>query len=155
MGELKSLLSPDAVLVDMQAKCKREALMLLAQKSSEITGLPGEAILETLMAREKLGSTGVGGGVAIPHGKVGDIDGMIAVVARLSRPVDFDAVDDQPVDLLFMLLAPEHASAMHLKTLSKVARLMRSNDVRAAMRGASSAEALYAIAIEQEKPRAA
>lgn len=155
MSEIKSLLSPDRVLVDLQANCKREALTLLSSKASELTGLPAEKILETLIAREKLGSTGVGGGVAIPHGKLSRIEGMVGIVARLANPVDFDAVDDQPVDLIFMLLAPETANAMHLKTLSKVARLMRSDEVRAAMRGASSAEALYAIAIEQEKPRAA
>lgn len=155
MSEIKSLLSPDAVVVDLQANCKREALSLLSQKSSELTGLSAEAVFDTLMAREKLGSTGVGGGVAIPHGKFKKLDRMVAIVAKLAHTVDYDSVDDKPVDLVFMLLAPEDANAMHLKTLSKVARLMRNEDVRAAMRGATSADALYAIVIEQEKPRAA
>ncbi|NHK29485.1 PTS IIA-like nitrogen regulatory protein PtsN [Parvularcula flava] len=155
MSEIKCMLAPDHVMVDLHANCKREALTLLAQKASKLTGISAETILDTLIAREKLGSTGVGGGVAIPHGKFADLEDMVGIVARLAKPVDFDAVDDQPVDLLFMLLAPESANAMHLKSLSKVARLMRSDEVRAAMRGASSDDALFAIVIEQEKPRAA
>ena len=155
MGEIKCLLAPGNVLIDINAGCKRDALTQLAAKSAEMTGLSAETVLDTLLAREKLGSTGVGGGIAIPHGKFDKLDHMVGIVARLVKPVDFEAVDDQPVDLLFLLLAPEDANAMHLKTLSKVARLMRSEDVRAAMRGAESAEALYAIVIEQEKPRAA
>lgn len=155
MTEIKGMLAPDHVMVDLHANCKREALTLLSQKASKLTGIAAETILDTLIAREKLGSTGVGGGVAIPHGKFADLDDMVGIVAKLAKPVDFDAVDDQPVDLLFMLLAPESANAMHLKSLSKVARLMRSDEVRAAMRGASSDDALFAIVIEQEKPRAA
>ena len=155
MSEIRNLLAPDRVIAKGKANCKREALALLAEKGAEATGQSVENVLAVLQERERLGSTGVGGGIAIPHGKLSGLDDMIGVLVHLDTAVDFDAVDGQPVDLMFLLLAPEDASAMHLKTLSKVARLMRNEDVRAAMRGASSPEALYAIAIEQEKPRAA
>ncbi len=155
MSDISHLLTPERVLVNARANCKREALALLAEKGAEATGQTPEQILAILQERERLGSTGVGEGFAIPHGKVAGLDEMVGVLAHLDTGVEFDAVDDQPVDLFFLLLAPEDASALHLKTLSKVARLMRSEEVRAAMRGASSAEALYAIAIAHEKPRAA
>ncbi|WP_306251553.1 PTS sugar transporter subunit IIA [Parvularcula sp. IMCC14364] len=155
MSDLGNLLTPKGVVVNAQANCKREALSLLAEKSGELAGIASEKILSVLQEREKLGSTGVGGGIAIPHGKVKGINDMLGVLALLKKPVDFDAVDDEPVDLLFLLLAPEEANAMHLKTLSRVARLMRNDEVRAAMRGASSSDALYAIAMERERSRAA
>ncbi len=155
MSDISNLLASDRVLVNVRANCKREALSFLAAKGAEASGQSAENILAILQEREKLGSTGVGEGFAIPHGKLADITDMIGVLVHLEEAVDFDAVDDQPVDLMFLLLAPEDASALHLKTLSKVARLMRSEEVRAAMRGAKSAEALYAIAIAREKSRAA
>ncbi|MCI5047542.1 MAG: PTS sugar transporter subunit IIA [Aquisalinus sp.] len=155
MSDLGNLLTPERVIVHAQANCKREALSLLAEKCGDLSGIACDKILTVLQEREKLGSTGVGGGIAIPHGKVKGIDEMLGVLALLKKPVDFDAVDGEPVDLLFLLLAPEEANAMHLKTLSRVARLMRNDDVRASMRGASSADALYAIAMERERSRAA
>lgn len=155
MSEVRSLLSPGTVLVDVRAKSKREVLSFLAGFSAKLCGLQQQDILVTLSDREKLGSTGVGGGIAIPHGKLKGLDKMVGALVQLTEPVDFDAVDDQPVDLVFLLLAPEDANAVHLKTLSRIARLMRSEEIRLAMRGANSAEALYAIVIEQEKPHAA
>ena len=155
MSEVSNLLTPENVLVDVSASCKRDLLSYLAEFAAGISELPQEEILATLSDREKLGSTGVGSGIAIPHGKIKGVEGMVGGLVRLAEPIDFDAVDDQPVDLVFLLLAPQDANAVHLKTLSKIARMMRNEEVRAAMRGASTAEALYAIAIEQEKPRAA
>jgi PTS system nitrogen regulatory IIA component len=155
MSDLKRLLSPENVLVNVQANCKREALQKLAQLGADASGISADDILTTLAEREKLGSTGIGGGIAIPHGKLSGIECMVAVLVQLDHAIDFEAVDDEDVDLLFLLLAPENANALHLKTLSKVARLMRSEEVRHAMRGANSAEALYAIAVEDEKPHAA
>ena len=152
---LKRLLQPQNVLVNVPANCKRDVLQKLSQLGAEASGLSQEDILSTLSEREKLGSTGIGGGIAIPHGKLRGVDAMTAVLIQLDHPVDFDSVDDEPVDLLFLLLAPEDANALHLKALSKVARLMRSQEVRNAMRGANSAEALYAIAVEEEKHQAA
>jgi len=118
----------------------------MAEVASTLVDADAEAINEALMAREQLGSTGVGEGVAIPHGKIDGLSKIVGVLARLEEPVDFDAVDDQPVDLLFLLLAPEAATAAHLKALAKVTRLLRDENARAALRGADTAEALFAAA---------
>ena len=155
MSEVRNLLTPETVMIDVSVSCKRELLGYLADFAARHSELGQEDVYTTLSDREKLGSTGVGSGIAIPHGKLKGIDRIIGGLVRLNEPVEFDAVDDRPVDLVFLLLAPEDANASHLKTLSRIARMMRSEEVRAAMRGADSAEALYAIAIEQEKPRAA
>lgn len=155
MSDLATLLLPDNVWVDVKVNCKREALSFLAEKGAEASGLAAQDVLQVLQEREKLGSTGVGEGFAIPHGKLTGLDRMVSVLVHFSSGVDFDAVDEKPVDLMFMLLAPEDASAIHLKMLSKVARLMRSSDVREAMRGAETAEALYAIATATDKSVAA
>ncbi len=143
---LQDLLTSESVLINLKAKCKREALSKLADAASSLVDADAEAVREALMQREQLGSTGVGEGVAIPHGKIAGLSKVCGILARLETPVDFDAVDDQPVDLLFLLLAPEDASAAHLKALAKVTRLLRDEDARAALRGADTAEALYAAA---------
>lgn len=155
MSNLRGLLSPDRVHLDLKAGCKREALSQLAGLGAVETGLEQEDIFDTLMERERLGSTGVGNGVAIPHGKLAGLEEMVGILVRLNKPLDYDAVDGQPVDLVFMLLAPAAADASHLKTLSKVARVMRDAKVRDAMRGVTSAEGLFAIAIEKEDDLAA
>lgn len=152
---LQDLLSPDGVILNLKACCKREALAGLAARAAALTGLPAETIAATLMEREQLGSTGVGKGVAIPHGKLKDLGAVVGVLARLETPVGFDAVDDQPVDLVFLLLAPANATAAHLKALARVSRLLRDDDARAAMRGAKSAEALFAIAVDPGRSHAA
>ena len=105
-------------------------------------------IFETLLKREKLGSTGIGQGIAIPHGKVPSISRVYGLFARLAAPVDFELVDGQPVDLVFVLLAPEHAGADHLKALAKISRLLRDSAVVAKLRGTDDAEGLYAILTE-------
>lgn len=155
VNELKSLLSPECVLFDYKASCKRDALSAMAECVTGKLNIEAEDILNTILEREHLGSTGVGNGIAIPHGKLAGIDKMIAVLARLEQPVDYDAVDGQPVDILIMLLAPEDSNAEHLKILSKVARLLRKADIRAALRGANSPEALYAIVTDDTQNEAA
>lgn len=152
---LEALLSADGVIPNLKARCKREVLSLLAERAAALTGAPAETIRETLAEREQLGSTGVGKGVAIPHGKVAGIGAVTGLLARLETPVDFDSVDDQPVDLVFLLLAPDNATAAHLKALAKVSRLLRDDEVRAALRGAETAEALFAIAVDPGRPHAA
>jgi PTS system nitrogen regulatory IIA component len=121
-------------------------------RASRITGLSEREIFDTILQREKLGSTGVGNGVAIPHGKLRSIDKIVGVFARLAKPVDFDALDDQPVDLVFLLLAPEGAGADHLKALARIARLMRDGQVAEKMRASDSADALYALLINSSDP---
>lgn len=152
---LEDLLSPQGVIHNLRAKCKRDVLQALADKAAAIVDRPATDILATLMEREQLGSTGVGDGVALPHGKIEGLSKIVGVLARLETPVSFDAVDDQPVDLVFMLLAPANATAAHLKALAKVSRLFRDAEAREALRGADSAEALFAIATADQKHHAA
>ncbi len=152
---LDDLLRPEGVINNLRATCKRDALQSLADAASPLVGRPASEIVETLLEREQLGSTGVGDGVALPHGKMEGLNKIVGVLARLETPVSFDAVDDQPVDLVFMLLAPANATAAHLKALAKVSRLLRDGDARSALRGADTAEALYAIATAEQKHHAA
>ena len=152
---LEDLLSPQGVIHNLRAKCKREALQALAERAGDLIDRPAADILNTLMERELLGSTGVGDGVALPHGKMEGLGKIVGVLARLETPVSFDALDDQPVDLVFMLLAPANATAAHLKALAKVSRLFRDEDAREALRGADSAEALFAIVKSDQKHHAA
>lgn len=152
---LEDLLNPEGVIPNLKAKCKRDVLSMLAERASGLTGVSADKIRETLLEREQLGSTGVGRGVAIPHGKIEGLGRLFGILARLETPVDFEAVDDQPVDLVFLLLAPENATAAHLKALAKVSRLLRDDEARAALRGAETAEALFAIAVDPARPHAA
>ena len=152
---LDDLLKPEGVLHNLKARCKREALQALAEAASESAHMPASSIMETLLEREQLGSTGVGDGVAIPHGKIEGLGKIVGLLARLETPVSFDALDDQPVDLIFMLLAPADATAAHLKALAKVSRLLRDREARDALRGADSAESLFVIATTDQKHHAA
>lgn len=152
---LSDLLTQKAVVLNLHARCKREALSALADRAAAVTGADAAAIREALMDREKLGSTGVGRGVAIPHGKIEGLAAMTGLLAKLDAPIDFEAVDDQPVDLIFVLLAPMDASAAHLKALAKVSRMLRDERVREALRGAATPEAMFAIAVETERSHAA
>ncbi len=121
----------DAVIPALKVNGKKQALQELAAKAAELTGQNERAVLEVLMQREKLGSTAVGNGIAIPHGKLPKLERLFGLFARLGRPIDFEALDGQPVDLIFLLLAPEGAGADHLKALARVARLLRDPDDRA------------------------
>jgi nitrogen PTS system EIIA component len=127
--ELADIVSQDAIVPCAKVASKRQLLQLIAEKASELVGIETSVIFETLLNREQLGSTGLGNGIAIPHGKIKGLPGVTAVFARLAEPIDFDAVDDQPVDLVVMLLAPEGSGADHLKALSRVARLLRADGV--------------------------
>ncbi len=152
---LDDLLSPQGVIHKLKARCKREALQAMADRAAELINAPASGIMSTLLEREQLGSTGVGDGVAIPHGKIAGLNAITGVIALLETPVSFDALDDQPVDLIFLLLAPANATAAHLKALAKVSRLLRDHEARDALRGADSAEALFAIATADQKHHAA
>ena len=139
------LVSPNAIIPAMKVNGKKQALQEIAAKAASLTGQNEKAILEILLQREKLGSTGVGNGVAIPHGKLPKLSNVFGLFARLERPVDFEALDGQPVDLVFLLLAPEGAGADHLKALARVARLLRDPEVARKLRASNGAEALYAV----------
>jgi len=139
------LVSPNAIIPAMKVNGKKQALQEVAAKAAELTGQNEKAILEILLQREKLGSTGVGNGVAIPHGKLPKLGNVFGLFARLERPVDFEALDGQPVDLIFLLLAPEGAGADHLKALARVARLLRDPEIARKLRASNGAEAIYAV----------
>jgi PTS system nitrogen regulatory IIA component len=139
------LVAPNAIIPALKANGKKQALSEIAAKAAALTGQSERTILEILLQREKLGSTGVGNGVAIPHGKLPNLVHVIGVFARLDRAIDFDALDGQPVDLIFLLLAPEGAGADHLKALARVARLLRDPEVARKLRSSNDAEALYAL----------
>lgn len=142
---IDDLLTPAAVIPALKVNNKKQALQELSAKAAELSGQSERAILEVLIQREKLGSTGVGGGIAIPHGKLPKLASLVGLFARLARPIDFEALDGQPVDLIFLLLAPEGAGADHLKALARVARLLRAPDVARKLRDSADAEALYAV----------
>jgi PTS system nitrogen regulatory IIA component len=143
--DLSDLLKPEGVLPSLDVPSKKQVLHEVCAAAARQTALGEREILETILQRERLGSTGVGHGVAIPHGKLGALNKLVGVFARLAHPVDFDALDDQPVDLVFALLAPEGAGADHLKALARVARVLRDPDVAQKLRVASDASELYAV----------
>jgi nitrogen PTS system EIIA component len=153
--EIADLLSPDAVVAHLKAANKKQVLQEMAHRAAQLTRLPERRIFDTLLEREKLGSTGMGQGIAIPHGRVSGIQKMTGLFAQIDHPVDFDAMDDQPVDLVFLLLAPEDAGADHLKALARVSRLLRNQGVCEKLRGAPQAATLYALLTEPTAAQAA
>jgi PTS system nitrogen regulatory IIA component len=152
---LLDFLSPEAVAPSLRANGKKQVLHELSAQASKLTGLDERTIFEALLQRERLGSTGIGEGLAIPHGKLPNLDRLFGLVARLEKPVDFEALDGQPVDVLFLLLAPEGAGADHLKALARVARVLREPGVLDRVRATRDASALYAVMMESPTPRAA
>src|SRR6202521_5355595 len=142
---ITDLVAPEAILPALKVNSKKQALQELAARATGLTGQNERAIFEVLLQREKLGSTAVGNGVAIPHGKLPKLERLFGLFARLDRPIDFEALDSQPVDLIFLLLAPEPAGADHLKALARVARLMRTPDTAKMLRESRDAEAIYAV----------
>jgi PTS system nitrogen regulatory IIA component len=152
---LNDLVDVPAILPALKASSKKQVLQLLAERASTISGIPERDIFETILQREKLGSTGVGNGIAIPHGKLAGVKGITGVFARLETPVDFEALDDQPVDLVFLLLAPEGAGADHLKALSRIARVLRDTDTVNKIRGTRDAQAIHALLSETPASHAA
>jgi PTS system nitrogen regulatory IIA component len=142
---LTDIVAPNAVMPALKVISKKQAIQEIAARAAELTGQNARTILEILLQREKLGSTGVGQGVAIPHGKLPKLDRLFGLFARLERPVDFESLDGEPVDLIFLLLAPEGAGADHLKALARVARLLRDPEIAQKLRQSREAEALYAV----------
>lgn len=143
---LNKILPPNCVSANLVATSKRGAFESLSRAAAGELGVPAADILAAIRQREDEGTTGFGGGVGIPHGRLANIGQVSGYLARLSAPIDYDAIDDEPVDLLFLLLAPEQATAAHLKALAQVSRLFRDAELRAALRRATSADALYALA---------
>lgn len=152
---LLDILSSDAVLPAVKANGKKQALQEISAHAARLTGLDAHDIFETLLQRERLGSTGIGEGIAIPHGKLTSIEKLFGLVARLEKPIDFEAIDGMPVDFMFLLLAPEAAGADHLKALARIARVLRQPGVLERLRAANDADAIYAVLMENSAPQAA
>ena len=147
--KIADILSSDAVVYNLKVKSKKQLLTELATLAAKKTGLDSAVVLDALIERERLGTTGIGFGVALPHTRLAKLKKIFCGFAT-SEPVDFDSVDNKPVDLVFVLLVPEAAGADHLKALARLSRLLRNEDVVEALRKATSAKELYQLLIEND-----
>jgi PTS system nitrogen regulatory IIA component len=147
---LSDFISPDSVVASLKAKTKKQLLQDLSARAARLTGLQERGIFDVLLQRERLGSTGLGHGIAIPHGKLAGLKRIVGIFVRLAEPIDFDAVDGEKVDIVFLLLAPEGAGADHLKALARISRLLREGSAVEKLRASKDASALYAMLTEDE-----
>ena len=154
--EIADLLpGPDAVLACVKASGKKSLLADLAARAAQLYKLDERRLFDRLLERERLGSTGIGGGIAIPHGRMAGLTKPVGLFARLGHPVDFDSIDERPVDTVFLLLAPEGAGADHLKALARVSRLLRDRSLVDKLRATENADALYALLVETLRAQSA
>ena len=153
--ELADLIARNAILPAVKAGSKKQILQEIAARARDAYGLDTRLVVEGLLAREKLGSTAMGGGVAIPHARLAGLTSIVGLFARLDQPTDFEAVDGEGVDLVFVLLAPEESGADHLRALARVSRLLRDTNLRKKLRDTAEAAALYALITEPVASRAA
>jgi nitrogen PTS system EIIA component len=142
---LNEILTPDAVIASLRVNSTKQALQELSERAALVSGLPAREIFDSLLQRERLGSTGLGDGIAIPHGKLAKCGRIFGIFARFERPIDFDALDGQPVDLMFLLIAPENAGADHLKALALISRVLRSPGLAAKLRATRDPSALFSL----------
>jgi PTS system nitrogen regulatory IIA component len=145
MSDLSEILSIEAVDAGLAVANKKALIQQLGAAGARLTGKPAKHVVACLNAREKVSSTGFGAGTAIPHGKIEGLDRVVGYFARLSQPIDFQAIDGLPVDLVFLLLSPPDAGADHLKALATVSRVFRDRQILAKLRGARSKDALFAL----------
>ncbi|HYU13094.1 MAG TPA: PTS sugar transporter subunit IIA [Stellaceae bacterium] len=153
--EISELLTPRGVVAQLRVTGKKQALLEIARRAAATTGISERRIYEVLSERERLGTTGIGRGVAIPHGKLAELTRVYGLFARLDRPIVFDSIDAQPVDLMFVLLAPLDAGAEHLKALAMVSRLLRDHTICEKLRGTDNPDALYALLTDRTESHAA
>jgi PTS system nitrogen regulatory IIA component len=147
--EIADLLpGPDAVLACVKASGKKALLAELVSRAATLYKLDERRLFDRLLERERLGSTGIGGGIAIPHGRMAALSVPVGVFARLAQPIDFDSIDERPVDVVFLLVAPEGAGADHLKALARVSRLLRDRALVEKLRATDNADALFAMLVE-------
>jgi PTS system nitrogen regulatory IIA component len=147
---LSDFISPDSVVSSLKAKTKKQLLQDLSARAARLTGLQERDIFDVLLQRERLGSTGLGHGIAIPHGKLQGLKRIVGIFARVAEPIEFDAVDGEKVDIVFLLLAPEGAGADHLKALARISRLLREGSAVEKLRASKDTAALYAVLTEEE-----
>lgn len=153
--DLGDLLNESSVLGSLRVSGKKQALQALAERVAATFHLDERQVFEALLQRERLGSTGVGHGIAIPHAKLPGANRIIGYFAKLEKPIDFESLDDEPVDLIFVLIAPENAGADHLKALARVARVLRDSGIAAKLRGTNDPTALFTILTTAAQPTAA
>ena len=153
--DLGDLVTEKGVIPTLKATTKKQSLQELAGHAAQLTGIPQREIFDTLLQRERLGSTGLGRGIAIPHVKFRSLNEIVCLFARLEDPIDFEAMDDEPVDLIFLLLAPEHASGDHLKALARISRLLREPEISAQLRASDDREAILRVLTQPATPHAA
>lgn len=153
--EIGDLLDRAAIAPRVNAADKRQALSVIAEIAGRTLKLKPAVVFDSLLKREELGSTGVGYGVATPHAHINGLDRVRGVFVRLESPIEFDALDDQPVDLLFALLAPPDSSSQHLRTLAKISRVLRQADLRQQLRQASGVDAIHALLVRDARQSAA
>ena len=145
MIDFSDLLLPASILQGISVPGKKALIQQLAHVAADIYMLDPRSVAQILADRERIGSTGFGAGIAIPHGKLAGLDRVVGVFARLAQPIDFQAIDDLPVDIIFMMLSPPDAGADHLKSLARVSRRLRDRSFVAKLRGAGSPDAIYAL----------
>jgi len=153
--EVTDLLDPSGVIPNLRVTGKRQALQELARRAATLTGEDEHKIFESLREREQLGSTGIGNGTAVPHGRIPGFKRALTMFARLEKPIDFDAIDSQPVDLIFLLLTPADAGADHLKALARISRLLRNRAICVEPPGTESTDAIYALLTDRASSHAA
>ena len=153
--DIADLLSPRGVIAQLRVGNKKAALQEIAKRAATITGVTERQIYDALIERERLGSTGIGHGIALPHAKLPELPQLCGVFARLERPIAFEAIDDQPVDLVFALLAPAGAGAEHLRALARVSRLLRDRGICQKLRGTDNGDALFALLTDRSETHAA
>ena len=153
--DLGDLIKPDAVIANLRARSKKALLPEIASRAGELLKIDGALIQEAIWRREMLSSTGIGRGIAIPHARMPQVEHMFGMFARMEQPIDFEAMDAQPVDLVFLLLAPEQAGADHLQALARVSRLMRDPATLERLRGSRTRTAMYAVLTEPSTSNAA
>ena len=146
--DIDEILQRNAVIANLRATSKKQLLQELSKAAATAFDLDARQVFDILLERERLGSTGVGSGLAIPHGKMAPLSGLHGLFVRLEKPVEFDAMDDQPVDLVFLLLAPEGAGADHLKALARISRILRDHAFCEKLRGSDNPDAIYALLME-------
>lgn len=153
--DLVDLVAPEGIIPSLKAQTKKQALQELSTRAAVLTGLDARDIFGTLVQRERLGSTALGRGIAVPHEKFKTLKGIVCLFAKLDTPIDFDSLDKEPVDLIFLLMAPEHASGDHLKALARISRLVREPATLERLRAAQDINSLKAIFANNTKSHAA
>ncbi len=153
--EIAELLGPGSVIAALKGSGKKQVLQEMSRRAAGLLRLNERTIFDTLWERERLGSTGMGNGTAIPHGKIAGVAKPVGLFARLEKPIDFEAVDERPVDLIFVLLTPEGAGADHLKALARVSRLFRDRAMCEKLRGTDNVDALTALLTDRHASHAA